>query len=59
VRKVQIALLARDLYSGPIDGTVGPALRGAIRQFQQDQNLTVTGTITSEVLDGLRVSTAP
>ncbi len=58
VRKVQIALLARDLYSGPIDGTVGPALRGAIRKFQESQNLTVTGTITSGVLDGLRVSTA-
>jgi His-Xaa-Ser repeat protein HxsA len=57
VKRVQIALLARDLYVGAIDGEVGPALRSAIRQFQTAQNMSVTGTITPEVLDGLRVST--
>jgi His-Xaa-Ser repeat protein HxsA len=59
VQKVQIALLARDLYAGPIDGIVGPGLRGAIRKFQESQNLPVTGTITSDVLDGLRIGTSP
>lgn len=56
VRRVQIALLARDLYHGKIDGIVGPALRGALRAFQKSKNLSVTGTITPETLDALMVS---
>lgn len=52
---VQVALMGRGDYDGPIDGTVGPALRAALRQFQQAQGLTVTGTMTPQTLDALHV----
>lgn len=56
VRRVQIALLARELYVGPIDGIVGPRLRAALRKFQGQRSLAVTGTITPQTLDALMVS---
>lgn len=56
VRRVQIALLARDLYSGAIDGVVGPTLRSALRKFQKTRSLDVTGTITPATLDALMIS---
>jgi His-Xaa-Ser repeat protein HxsA len=55
VRRVQIGLLAQGLYEGSIDGVVGPALRSALRRFQTSSGLQVTGTITPEVLDALKV----
>ena len=55
VRRVQIALLARELYVGPIDGIVGPRLRAALRKFQGQRSLAVTGTITPQTLDALMV----
>lgn len=55
VMHVQVALMGRGLYDGPIDGTVGPALRAALRQFQQGQGIEVTGTITPPTLDALHV----
>ncbi|WP_195908632.1 peptidoglycan-binding protein [Novosphingobium sp. Gsoil 351] len=57
VCRVQLALAARDFYSGAIDCTVGPKLRGALRRFQDSHKLNGTGTITPEVLDALMVST--
>lgn len=56
VRRVQIALLAQDLYHGPINGVVGPALRTALRGFQTKRGLEATGTITPATLDALMVS---
>ncbi|WP_133032488.1 peptidoglycan-binding protein [Sphingomonas sp. PP-CE-1G-424] len=56
VRRVQIALMAQDLYSGAVDGVVGPALRSALRKFQKARGLDVTGTITPPTLDALMVS---
>ena len=55
VRRVQVALMGRGLFDGPIDGTVGLATRAALRQFQQSQGLAVTGTITAQTLDALHV----
>jgi His-Xaa-Ser repeat protein HxsA len=55
VTRVQVALMGRGLFNGPIDGSVGVAMRAALRQFQQSQGLTVTGTITSDTLDALHV----
>jgi His-Xaa-Ser repeat protein HxsA len=57
VMHVEVALMGRNLYDGPIDGVVGPTLRAALRRFQQAQGLTVTGTITPETLDALHVPT--
>ena len=56
VRRVQLALLAQDLYAGPISGTVAPNLRSALRKFQKARGLDVTGTITPATLDALMVS---
>lgn len=57
VRRVQLALTARDLYLGAIDGSVGAGLREALRRFQAMQKMTETGTITPEVLDRLMIPT--
>lgn len=56
VRRVQIALMARQLYDAPINGVVGPKTRAALRKFQAQCSLPVTGTITPETLDALMVS---
>ena len=56
VRRVQIALMAQGYFAGPVTGTVGPLTRGALRRFQTARSLAVTGTITPETLDALRVS---
>jgi His-Xaa-Ser repeat protein HxsA len=56
VRRVEIALLAQGFYSGPIGGTVTPAVRQALRHFQTDRGLGVTGTITPQTLDALKVA---
>lgn len=55
VMRVQIALMGRGLFEGPIDGDVGPRTRNALRHFQQSQGFQVTGTITSQTLDALHV----
>jgi His-Xaa-Ser repeat protein HxsA len=56
VMHVQVALMGRGLFDGPIDGLVGPKMRGALRKFQQEQGLLITGTITPQTLDALHVS---
>lgn len=55
VKKVQLGLQAYGYYHGPIDGVVGPTMKGALGRFQGDYKLKVTRTITPEVLDTLRV----
>lgn len=56
VMRVQRGLLAFGYYDGGIDGVVGPGTRDALSRFQGDFKLKVTGTITPEVLDALKVS---
>lgn len=56
VRRVQLGLLAYGYYQGPINGTVGEGTRAAIKRLQDDFKLKVTGTITPQVLDALRVT---
>lgn len=55
VRRIQAALFAQGYYTGAIDGTVGPETRAALSKFQKDHGLEITGTITPETLDALRV----
>lgn len=59
VKRVQIALLAHGVFSGSIDGDVGPATRKALRAYQGKYGLKQTGTITPETLDSLKVSSSP
>jgi hypothetical protein len=54
---VQIALRRQGYYRGPIDGDIGPSSQRAIRSFQRDNDLPVTGTVDSSLLHALRVRT--
>lgn len=55
VMHVQVALMGQGLFNGPIDGDVGPKTRAALRTFQENHGLTITGTITPQTLDALHV----
>jgi His-Xaa-Ser repeat protein HxsA len=55
VMHVQVALMGQGLFDGPIDGSVGPKTRAALRVFQESHGLTVTGSITPQTLDALHV----
>jgi peptidoglycan hydrolase-like protein with peptidoglycan-binding domain len=56
VKHIQSNLRGQSLYSGPIDGIVGPKTRTALRQYQQQQGLTPTGDIDTTTLQRLNVS---
>ncbi len=43
VVRLQTALTARGYETGPADGVVGPKVRGAIRSYQTDASMPVTG----------------
>jgi peptidoglycan hydrolase-like protein with peptidoglycan-binding domain len=45
VREVQQGLLDIGYWPGPIDGIMGPRTRAALRRYQQDENLPVTGRL--------------
>lgn len=49
---LQVALRAKGLYAGPVDGVAGPSTAGAVRAFQQRARLTVDG------IAGIRTRTA-
>ncbi len=53
---VQRALSRRGYYRGAIDGDVGPGTRAAIRGYQIDRGLPVTGRIDRPLLRSLGVS---
>ncbi len=55
VRQVQTALLAYGYYTGQVDGTVDAGTRLAIEKYQTDAGLKITGTITPQLLDTLRI----
>jgi len=43
----QQRLKDRGYYAGPVDGVLGPATEAALRTYQRDQGLTVTGRLDS------------
>lgn len=45
-QSVQAALAALGIYTGGIDGAVGPLTRAALRQWQTDKGLAPTGALT-------------
>jgi hypothetical protein len=53
---VQRALTSLGYYHGPVDGVVGPATEKAIRWFQTENKLPVTGQIDSQTLKALWIS---
>jgi hypothetical protein len=52
---VQRALKRRGYYHGYIDGDIGAGSRAAIRAYQRDHRLAVTGRIDSALLRSLNV----
>jgi len=46
--KIQKSLQRYDYYEGPIDGKMNPDLRQAIKDFQDDEGLDVTGELDEE-----------
>ncbi len=55
VRRVQTGLMAYGYYNGFIDGQVGPETKSALAKFQKDYGMSITGTITQEVLDAFGI----
>lgn len=53
--EVQSALKRRGYYRGAIDGDIGSGSRAAIRAYQRDRGLSVTGRIDSALLRSLRI----
>jgi hypothetical protein len=51
---VQAALARRGYYEGQVDGVMGPGTRSAIREFQRDNGLPVTGRIDSQLVQALK-----
>jgi peptidoglycan hydrolase-like protein with peptidoglycan-binding domain len=53
---VQQALRRRGYYHGSIDGDAGPGTRGAIRAYQDDRGLAVTGRIDAALVRSLGIN---
>ena len=54
IRSAQEALANRGLYHGKADGRNRRAFRAAVRRFQRENKLPVTGRLTKETLEKLR-----
>jgi hypothetical protein len=52
---VQRALRSHGYYYGSIDGVIGSGSRAAIRAYQRDRGLSITGRIDRELLRSLRI----
>ncbi|MEI6350552.1 MAG: peptidoglycan-binding domain-containing protein [Verrucomicrobiota bacterium] len=52
---VQRELRRKGYYGGPVDGDIGPQTRAAIRAYQVDKALPVTGRIDTPLLSSLRL----
>jgi Putative peptidoglycan binding domain len=53
VNAVQSKLASLGYYHGAIDGVLGDESQAALAQYQQDQDLSVTGTVTAATLRAL------
>ncbi len=55
VRRAQKLLAAQGYEPGPIDGLYGPRTRDAVERFETAHGLPVTGTVTTGLIDRLRL----
>lgn len=53
--RAQLELKRLGHYNGAIDGVVGPDTQGALRRFQQSQNLTQSGVLDNATLGKLGI----
>jgi peptidoglycan hydrolase-like protein with peptidoglycan-binding domain len=56
VMSAQRQLQQSGLYKGSIDGRLGPQTQAAIRQYQQNNNLNVTGQLDQPTMSKLGIS---
>jgi Putative peptidoglycan binding domain len=52
---VQAELARHGYYGGPLDGVIGSETRRAVRRYQEDHGLPVTGEITPELLASMKL----
>jgi His-Xaa-Ser repeat protein HxsA len=55
VLQVQLAMIAFGYYTGELNGTFSPEMRAGLQRLQTDYGLKVTGTITPQTLDALKI----
>jgi hypothetical protein len=55
VSEVQTALAREGYYDGPIDGRLGSTTRKALRRYQSDHGLEVTGTVSRALIEALQL----
>jgi len=53
VSGVQSQLAKRGYYNGAIDGMLGDETEAALARYQEDHDLSVTGTVTAATLQSL------
>jgi peptidoglycan hydrolase-like protein with peptidoglycan-binding domain len=56
IREAQIVLRDRGYYNGPINGVLSFQTRNAIRQFQRDRNLPLTGELDLDTARALGIA---
>jgi len=56
VSAVQSQLAKLGYYHGPIDGTLGDQTEDALARYEEDHDLSVTGTPTAAALQSLGVA---
>ncbi|WP_122221048.1 His-Xaa-Ser repeat protein HxsA [Pseudomonas syringae group genomosp. 3] len=56
VRRVQLALMIKTYYSGPIDGVLGNSTRGSIMAFQADSGIVNSGKMDTPTLNALGIA---
>jgi peptidoglycan hydrolase-like protein with peptidoglycan-binding domain len=59
IRAAQQALQEKGFDPGPADGVMGAKTTAAVKEFQQKNNLTVTGTLDADTRDRLMASSPP
>jgi hypothetical protein len=57
--ELQLVLTTLGYKPGPIDGKPGPRTRDALKQFQKDAGLPVTGVLDAETTQRLRAAPPP
>ncbi len=56
---LQWFLVVNGFNTGPIDGVIGPKTRKAIKDFQIERNMKVTGTVTAEIVEAYQTQMQP
>jgi peptidoglycan hydrolase-like protein with peptidoglycan-binding domain len=59
VRSAQQALKGKGFNPGPVDGVMGPRTTAAVKEFQQKENLTVSGSLDADTNARLMASVPP